>query len=169
MRLKVLPLDTWMCYEITREDCLESDEYQPFPVRFNRPGIYLETSGKEAVCWFELDNGCAYSYPVATFQYTLKLHNAWHLNQQQVVALQAIVATRLATRSQRELLRNYLDAWSTRAVYRNSRKHMLRFESLRKAKHSRWRYVAAMLALIKLKARLSGPFVFDANGRSGCP
>lgn len=121
MRLKVLPLETWMCWESALEDCLESGRYPPVPARFRRPGIYLEGSQ----CWFELDNGSAYSYPVATFQYQLKLQSALDLNPRQVSALGQIVEARLATRVQRELLRHYRDAMEIRQVGRSSRKHMM--------------------------------------------
>lgn len=121
MRLKVLPLETWMCWESALEDCLESGRYPPVPARFHRPGIYLEGTQ----CWFELENGSAYSYPVASFQYELKLKTALDLNPWQVSALQQIVAARLATRTQRELLRHYRDAMEIRQVGRSSSKQMM--------------------------------------------
>ena len=123
MRIKVLPLESWMEWDFTLENCLEGGRYTPVPVRFNRPGIYLEGT----LSWFELENGCAYSYPTDQFQYTLKMHDALRLDPQQVRALKDIVAARLASRRQRELLTNHLNAMATREVYRNSRKHALRF------------------------------------------
>jgi hypothetical protein len=36
MRLKVVPLESWMCWEWARADCLESGRYQPVTSRFNQ-------------------------------------------------------------------------------------------------------------------------------------
>ncbi|WP_150126454.1 hypothetical protein [Burkholderia cenocepacia] len=122
MRLKILPLESWMCWEHTLESCLESDMYSVVAARFHRPGIYLE--GER--CWFELDDGRAYSYPADTFRYSLKLHDGLRLDPQQVLALEAIVAARLATREQREMLINHQNAIETRRVYRDAQRHMMR-------------------------------------------
>jgi len=122
MQLKVLPLEPWMLRETTLADCLESDRYAPVPVRFNRPGVYAE--GEQS--WFELGDGRAYAYEFATFLHSLKLLEAARLDTQQVHALRAIVAARLATRGQRELLHSYDDAMMARRVHRNTRKYLMR-------------------------------------------
>lgn len=117
MRLKILPLAFWMVTEDLLADCLASGRYPPVPPRFDRPGVYLEG----ATCWFELGDGRAFAYDVSQVRYQLALAAASQLTERQAAALQGIVAQRLATKTQRTLLRHYQEALACRAVYRNSR------------------------------------------------
>lgn len=118
-RIKVLPLESWMEWDSV-EDCLSL--YPTTAPTFHRPGIYRTPTQ----CWFELVDGRAFEYPTADFDFALRLLEAERLTARQAAALQAVVAQRLATKAQRQLLRDYEDHRQCRAVYRNSRKTAMR-------------------------------------------
>lgn len=128
-RLKVLPLDTWMEHTWLLEDALESDRYVGTAPRYHRPGIYL--LGDQ--CWFELADGRAFTYEAPMFRYTLSLLVAADLTEAQAAALGAMARAKLATKAQLAKLRAYQDAYSCRAVYRNSRKTAMRFSKQKDA------------------------------------
>lgn len=99
--LKVLQLSQWMFprknkhLEQERQDCLS--RYKTYEPVMNRPGRYK--LGKK--CWFEVD-GRAYADDM--FNYDLDILNAERYNARQVLALESVVAQKLATREQRKLL-----------------------------------------------------------------
>ena len=116
MRIKVLPLEYWMLWDDALEDCLESGRYPAALPLFYRPGIYLEGTA----CWFELADGNAFCYPRETFMHTLARLEAERLNARQVAALADIVAQRLATKQQRELLQMCRHVADLRETSRNA-------------------------------------------------
>lgn len=122
MTLKTLPLESWMQDDEELAEVLESDRYPPCRVSVGRPGIYLEGP----LCWFELDAQRAYAYPREDFTYKLRLLDASKLNERQVQALQQIVQQGLATKQQRQLLRDCRDSAEIRNTGRDSRKTFLR-------------------------------------------
>lgn len=118
-RIKMLPLDSWMIWhadEVTAEG-----RYQPMAPRFNRPGRYLEG----ADCWFELQDGRAFTYPQEDFLFALKMRDAERISERQAEALAAIVAQRLATAEQRAMLWAYRDMMAIRETGRSARKRMI--------------------------------------------
>jgi len=118
--VKVLPLEYWMKVEWTLEDCLEGGRYTAVIPKFNRAGIYLKREKEKTECWFELGDGRAFSYPVDQFEYEMSLLDVERINHRQAAALKEIVAQRLATKEQAELLRTYDAKQELNGLVRNT-------------------------------------------------
>lgn len=122
MHIKILQLEMWMTEDWMREDLLGNERYRPVTARFHRPGIYRH--GKD--CWFELDDGRAFTFPRADFDFSMTLLDVERLSARQIQALRAIVAQKLATRTQRDLLYHCDCAREVRETYRGARKVAMR-------------------------------------------
>lgn len=127
MKLQVLVLEYWMTpdfRELFEEDVGADYPVIDSPVPVHLPdGIYhLRDTG---ACWF-VTEGVPRQYKLDSFKYQLELLNAENLMPEQVAGLKAICKTRLATKSQRALLRAHLNGLEQRAVYRESRKAHIR-------------------------------------------
>lgn len=97
MRIKVLPLESWMRF-LTEEDIQEMNLVEITPV-FNRTGYYLRNNS----CWFELSNGKAYSYYPDNFKFELSLREASVYNSRQIAALKEVINQKLANKEQKSL------------------------------------------------------------------
>lgn len=123
--VKVLPLDHWMTWAASLEDCLAHGPYKKVAPRFNRPGIYREG----ASCWFELPDGRAFTFRREDFDFKLAILNAERISRRQAAALAAVVVHRLASPEQETMLRAYRDMMEVRETGRRARKHVLGLRS----------------------------------------
>lgn len=115
MKIKVLPLESWMLHDKFEDKLLGTKDYPTVERVFNRNGIYL----KGKTCWVEV-NGTAYGYKPETFKRTLKLLNAEQYNDKQINALVCICTQKLATKQQKELLFTINSAKQIKSTYRRS-------------------------------------------------
>lgn len=124
-KISVLPLEFWMASAFMLEDVLESSakDHSPIPPRFNRPGLYCDRLNKFA--WFEVSDGRAFTYSVSTFEYLLKTKHGAELSAEKIDALARIVAVRLASKAQREILAFAYAAKEYRRVMRSTKLHLL--------------------------------------------
>lgn len=123
--LKCLQLHHWMTSSWMCEETLK--HYKPLPAYSpRRPGIYL--CGSQSM--FVLEDGRAFEYDSKQFRYELAVMQAGELDHRKVQALAAVVAQRMATKQQRELLRKCQDAAALREVARSA---TLRHMSILKA------------------------------------
>lgn len=115
MKIKVLPLESWMLRDKFADKLLGTKNYPTTEKVFNRNGIYL----KGKTCWIEV-NGTAYRYNAEAFKSTLKLLNAEQYNDKQINALVCICTQKLATKQQKELLFTINAAKQIKNTYRRS-------------------------------------------------
>lgn len=113
MRIKILPLESWMKSEWSRKSCnlIERNPY------YFKPNIYLIGD----YCWFELSNGLAYEWDKNSFLYALRLYKASEYNYHQYDALKSIKIQKIATKKQLQLLNDIIDYKHIREVGRNSK------------------------------------------------
>jgi hypothetical protein len=115
MRLKCLPLESWMKHARVRNHTIKhGDAYFPINPIIHRDGYYRLGN----CCWFEVDSlawACASHHQ---FQYSLRMLNAQELRPEQQIALKAISVTNLATKHQRDLWLDHRDCVELRATQR---------------------------------------------------
>jgi hypothetical protein len=118
MTIKVLPAQRWMLSERGLNSVTSDPSAQPCPVRFNRPGIYLDGSD----CWFEAGGG-AWKYCAAQFKYDLIAVSLLALNSRQAEALRTLIAQGLASENQEKIYQNY---WLVYALRKDKLRAMRR-------------------------------------------
>lgn len=123
--IKVLPLPDWAMAPRRDAPYLQQSPIGGLsrPPVFHRPGVYLHGP----YCWLELPDGTAASYSLTSFLYELRLYRASELNAKQAAALEAVVAARMATRQQQQLLDDYKEAQYLRNLYRSGKHVYYRF------------------------------------------
>lgn len=126
-----------MLHDWTLEDCLEGGRYLAVTAKVQRPGLYLLSNASGTECWFELEDGRAFTYRQCDFEYTLELLNSEKINARQAAALREIVAQRLATKEQRALLTRYDENLELTIIGRNARRSMLRLRAFKLSRSAR--------------------------------
>ena len=125
MRIKTLKVELWMKLDLDPEwrgyGQLLGVKYPEIVPVFNRDGIYLVSDD----CWIEL-NGRAFKYDNETFKFDLALLDAAEYNESDRKALVSICNTKLATKSQRDLLYRIHSYREIRNTYRRSKLHLSR-------------------------------------------
>lgn len=99
MSIKMIELEKWMQYKVTREGA----DIMPCEPIFNRDGYYYDTHTKK--CWFEVD-GDAFEFPAHEgfgFRYRLEQLNHRPLRQNERDALIILSHSGLISKEQKKL------------------------------------------------------------------
>ena len=128
MKIKVLPLDFWMDFELVSPD---EDDWPPEAIEcqavFNRPGWYYDRLTKKS--WFERPDGRSFSYKPERFLHQLGLLEAGELDCRTVDALRKICDVGLATKHQKKILSNWYIWRMGRNIYFSAVKERLKLIS----------------------------------------
>lgn len=112
MKIKRLSLDPWMTHPMFH------DERVPCEPFFGKPGLYMVKIGNLCACWFETPDGKAFEYDLESFDYTLRMLNAFELPPEKKRAYLVAVNAGIATKEQRRTCYDIILAMKSRKIRR---------------------------------------------------